>query len=180
MRDSILGRPRRTGISPPRRDGAGKRYFVAPNTGIQHGTVTVMLDKEGFEVTTYRVDGRRQPTSQRSDIYSNLEEDLKRRDFTINAMAYNETEGLIDIFRRIKRHRGEAVRCVGNPENVLEKMQRGSCGQFVFQPRWATRSTNTEAAIGSWHRPCRRSVPGADSGGTGYCWCPLIPTPSET
>ena len=67
------------------------------DTGIQHGTVTVIVGGEGFEVTTYRIDGpysdARHPSSV---IFSrNLKEDLRRRDFTINAMAYNHRTGLV-------------------------------------------------------------------------------------
>ena len=70
------------------------------DTGIQHGTVTVMMDKEGFEVTTYRVDGEyhdgRHPDAV--TFTRSLEGDLKRRDFTINAMAYHPEHGLVDLF----------------------------------------------------------------------------------
>ena len=88
------------------------------DTGIQHGTVTVMLDKEGFEVTTYRVDGKYEDSRHPKEVTftPNLEEDLKRRDFTINAMAYNETEGLIDIFGGLQDIEAKLIRCVGNPE----------------------------------------------------------------
>ena len=74
------------------------------DTGLKHGTVTVMLDKEGFEVTTYRVDGAYEDNRHPKDVSftSDLEEDLKRRDFTINAMAYNEQAGLVDIFGGLK------------------------------------------------------------------------------
>lgn len=86
------------------------------DTGIQHGTVTVMLEKEGFEVTTYRIDGiyedGRHPASV--EFTSKLEEDLKRRDFTINAMAYNPRTGLVDLFGGQKDLEQGAIRCVGN------------------------------------------------------------------
>ena len=59
-----------------------------------------MLDKEGFEVTTYRVDGKYEDSRHPKEVMftPNLEEDLKRRDFTINAMAYNDSQGLVDLF----------------------------------------------------------------------------------
>lgn len=86
------------------------------DTGIQHGTVTVMLEKEGFEVTTYRIDGiyedGRHPASV--EFTSKLEEDLKRRDFTINAMAYNPRTGLVDLFGGQKDLEQGEIRCVGN------------------------------------------------------------------
>ena len=70
------------------------------DTGIQHGTVTVMIDKEGFEVTTYRIDGKYEDSRHPENVTftSDLAEDLRRRDFTINAMAYNDKDGLIDLF----------------------------------------------------------------------------------
>ena len=102
VRDSILGRcPEDWDITTSARPEQVKALFRRTiDTGIQHGTVTVMLDKEGFEVTTYRVDGKYEDSRHPREVTftPNLEEDLKRRDFTINAMASNETEGLIDIF----------------------------------------------------------------------------------
>ena len=64
--------------------------------------MTVLLGKEGFEVTTYRIDGKyeEQQTPDGSDLHKKFKEDLLRRDFTINAMAYNDTEGIVDIFWR--------------------------------------------------------------------------------
>lgn len=88
------------------------------DTGIQHGTVTVMLEKEGFEVTTYRIDGEyedsRHPKSV--EFTMNLVEDLKRRDFTINAMAYNHITGIVDEFGGIEDLKRKRIVCVGNPE----------------------------------------------------------------
>ena len=111
VRDSILGRcPEDWDITTSARPEQVKALFRRTiDTGIQHGTVTVMLDKEGFEVTTYRVDGKYEDSRHPREVTftPNLEEDLKRRDFTINAMAYNETEGLIDI-AWLTGYRGEA------------------------------------------------------------------------
>ncbi len=86
------------------------------DTGIQHGTVTVMLAGEGFEVTTYRVDGTYEDCRHPSQVQftKSLLEDLKRRDFTINAMAYNESKGLVDVFDGMGDLRRGIVRCVGN------------------------------------------------------------------
>lgn len=120
VRDSILGRtPRDWDITTSARPEQVKQLFRRTiDTGIQHGTVTVMLDKEGFEVTTYRVDGKYEDSRHPKEVTftPNLEEDLKRRDFTINAMAYNETEGLIDIFGGMADIEAKLIRCVGNPE----------------------------------------------------------------
>lgn len=88
------------------------------DTGIKHGTVTVMIGKKGYEITTYRIDGEyvdgRHPESV--EFADNLVEDLKRRDFTINAMAYNERDGLRDEFSGVGDIRKGLIRCVGNPE----------------------------------------------------------------
>ncbi|MDO5402457.1 MAG: CCA tRNA nucleotidyltransferase [Eubacteriales bacterium] len=86
------------------------------DTGIQHGTVTVMIGKNGYETTTYRIDGEyedgRHPKSV--EFSSRLLDDLKRRDFTINAMAYNNTTHLVDEFGGISDLNHKIIRCVGN------------------------------------------------------------------
>ena len=87
-------------------------------TGIKHGTVTVMLQKESFEVTTYRLDGKytdgRHP--DKVEFTSNLYEDLRRRDFTINAMAYSDKTGIIDKFNGISDLESKKIACVGNSD----------------------------------------------------------------
>ena len=100
------------------------------DTGIQHGTVTVLMDKEGFEVTTYRIDGEYEDARHPKDVIftSNLLEDLKRRDFTINAMAYNDETGLVDAFDGIADLKTKRIRCVGDPterftEDALRMMR---------------------------------------------------------
>ena len=78
-----------------------KRLFNRTiDTGIQHGTVTVMIDKTGYEITTYRIDGEYEDGRHPKEVIftRNLYEDLKRRDFTINAMAYNDEDGLYHGF----------------------------------------------------------------------------------
>lgn len=118
VRDSILGRkPEDWDITTSARPEQIKALFRRTiDTGIQHGTVTVMLEKEGFEVTTYRIDGKYEDSRHPKEVTftPNLEEDLKRRDFTINAMAYNEESGLIDIFGGLEDIRKGMIRCVGN------------------------------------------------------------------
>lgn len=120
VRDSILGRvPDDWDITTSAKPEQVKELFRRTvDTGLQHGTVTVMIDKEGFEVTTYRIDGKyedgRHPTEVTFTV--SLEEDLKRRDFTINAMAYNEQTGIVDIFGGMEDIEKKMIRCVGNPE----------------------------------------------------------------
>lgn len=88
-------------------------------TGLQHGTVTIVIDDISYEVTTYRVDGdysdNRRPDSV--TFTKSLEEDLKRRDFTINAMAYNDEVGLVDPFDGMGDLKHHIIKCVGNPED---------------------------------------------------------------
>lgn len=118
IRDSILGRIPDdwdiTTSAPPEQVKALFRRTL--DTGIQHGTVTVMLDREGFEVTTYRIDGEYEDSRHPKEVTftANLAEDLKRRDFTINAMAYNDGTGLVDLFEGIGDLDGKIIRCVGN------------------------------------------------------------------
>lgn len=121
VRDSILGRtPGDWDITTSAAPHQVKHLFAKTvDTGIQHGTVTVLEGKEGFEVTTYRIDGEYQDKRHPKEVIftQNLIEDLKRRDFTINAMAYNETEGLIDVFGGIEDLKKKVIRCVGSPED---------------------------------------------------------------
>ena len=120
VRDSLLGRtPNDWDITTSARPEETKRLFPRTiDTGIQHGTVTVMMNKEGFEVTTYRIDGEYEDSRHPKEVTftASLEEDLKRRDFTINAMAYNEQDGLVDIFGGIRDIKAGVIRCVGNAE----------------------------------------------------------------
>lgn len=118
VRDSVLGRtPDDWDITTSALPEETKALFARTfDTGIEHGTVTVLLDKEGFEVTTYRVDGEYEDSRHPKDVTftRNLREDLLRRDFTINAMAYNETDGLVDIFGGMDDLERGIIRCVGD------------------------------------------------------------------
>ena len=120
VRDSLLGRvPNDWDITTSASPLQVKALFGRTiDTGIKHGTVTVMMDREGFEVTTYRIDGEYEDSRHPKDVTftSDLAEDLKRRDFTINAMAYNDKNGLVDIFGGASDIQKGIVRCVGNPE----------------------------------------------------------------
>lgn len=119
VRDSVLGRePQDWDITTSAKPEQVKELFPRTiDTGLQHGTVTVMQDKEGFEVTTYRIDGKYEDSRHPSEVIftPDLREDLRRRDFTINAMAYNEKAGLVDIFGGMEDIRTGIVRCVGDP-----------------------------------------------------------------
>lgn len=119
VRDSILGRePMDWDITTSAKPEQVKTLFPRTvDTGLQHGTVTVMMDKEGYEVTTYRIDGKYEDSRHPKEVTftPNLEEDLKRRDLTINAMAYNDRVGLVDIFGGMEDIGKKIVRCVGDP-----------------------------------------------------------------
>ncbi len=120
VRDSFLGRePMDWDITTSAMPEETKALFPHTfDTGIEHGTITVLLDHEGFEVTTYRVDGKYEDSRHPKEVIfvRNLQEDLLRRDFTINAMAYNEKEGLVDIFGGMDDLRAGIIRCVGNAQ----------------------------------------------------------------
>ena len=117
VRDSLLEKePEDWDITTSAKPEEVKSVFGRTiDTGIQHGTVTIMRGKTGYEVTTYRIDGEyedgRHPKTV--EFTSNLKEDLKRRDFTINAMAYSPREGLIDIFGGVRDLQAGIIRCVG-------------------------------------------------------------------
>ena len=119
VRDALLGRtPNDWDITTSAKPEQVKVLFHRTvDTGIAHGTVTVLLEKDGFEVTTYRVDGEYEDGRHPKEVTftASLEEDLKRRDFTINAMAYNPKKGLVDLFEGQKDLEDKVIRCVGDP-----------------------------------------------------------------
>lgn len=92
-------------------------------TGLKHGTVTVLISNEPYEVTTYRTEGNyidnRRPSSV--DFVTDIKEDLSRRDFTINALAYNEKVGLIDYFNGTDDIKNKIIRCVGNADKRFKE-----------------------------------------------------------
>ena len=94
-----------------------KDYTVV-ETGIKHGTITVVMSGENIEITTYRVDGEyldnRRP--EKVTFTRSLEEDLARRDFTMNAMAYNPEKGIVDLYGGQEDIKNRLIRCVGNPD----------------------------------------------------------------
>jgi len=92
-------------------------------TGIKHGTVTVMVGYESYEVTTYRVDGKYVDNRRPEDVtfVSNLQEDLARRDFTINALAFNGENGVIDYFGGLVDLENKIIRAVGEPNKRFKE-----------------------------------------------------------
>lgn len=121
VRDSILGRTPNdwditTSAKPLETKALFKKTF---DTGIKHGTISVLLGKEIYEVTTYRIDGEYEDARHPKEVTftAELKEDLLRRDFTINAMAYNPTVGIVDMYGGIEDLKNHVIRCVGVPHD---------------------------------------------------------------
>lgn len=122
VRDFLLGeRPHDYDITTSARPEEIKAIFAdfrTVDTGIKHGTVTLVMDGENYEITTYRIDGEykdsRHPESV--EFTKNLAEDLARRDFTMNAIAYNPTDGIEDRFNGEKDIAQKIIRAVGEPK----------------------------------------------------------------
>lgn len=102
-----------------------KDFKVIP-TGIKHGTVSVVFDDKPeniFEITTYRIDGEYKDNRHPETVkfVTDLESDLSRRDFTINAIAYNEVKGIVDPFGGYDDIIGKRIKCVGNPNDRINE-----------------------------------------------------------
>lgn len=117
VRDTLLGRkPGDWDITTSAKPEEVKKIFgKTVDTGLQHGTVTIIKNRIGYEVTTYRIDGEYRDGRHPDTVAftSNLKEDLKRRDFTINAMAYSHETGIVDEFGGMEDLEEKTIRCVG-------------------------------------------------------------------
>lgn len=143
VRDTLMGRePMDWDLTTSAKPEQVKALFRRTiDTGIEHGTVTVMIGKQGYEVTTYRVDGEYEDHRHPKQVKftASLHEDLKRRDFTINAMAYSMKTGIIDEFGGQEDIQNRIIRCVGDPVERFEedalRMLRGIrfAGQLMFE-----------------------------------------------
>lgn len=127
VRDSLMARTPHdwdvtTNASPDELMRVFQHFSVIP-TGLAHGTVTVIVDELPVEVTTYRIDGEytdhRHPNEVR--FTTSLQEDLARRDFTINAMAYHPCSGIVDPFGGQQDLAAKVIRCVGDPDKRLQE-----------------------------------------------------------
>ncbi|EPY6469031.1 CCA tRNA nucleotidyltransferase [Clostridium sporogenes] len=111
-------------------------YKIIP-TGLKHGTVTILINSIGYEVTTFRIDGEYEDNRHPKEVKftSNLKEDLKRRDLTINAMAYNDKTGLVDYFNGLEDLNNKIVRCVGNSKDRFneDSLRMLRCIRFASQ-----------------------------------------------
>lgn len=127
VRDSILKRPVHDwDITTSATPDEMKKVFADTKiieTGIKHGTLTILSVDGFYECTTYRIDGAYSDGRHPDIVHftKSLTEDLKRRDFTINAMAYNDKEGLIDLFGGRLDLMDHVIRCVGNPEDRFKE-----------------------------------------------------------
>lgn len=156
VRDTLLGRkPQDWDITTSAKPLQIKTLFKKTiDTGIQHGTVTVMLDHIGYEVTTYRIDGEYEDNRhpKKVEFTDNLKLDLERRDFTINAMAYNDKRGLVDEFGGIKDLEDGIIRCVGDAgqrfdEDALRMLRAVRfAGQLDFEIEEKTRAAIMQRA----------------------------------
>lgn len=122
VRDSLMGKTPHdwdicTSAKPEQVIEVFNQFRVIP-TGLKHGTVTIVKNEKQYEITTYRIDGEYDDARHPKDVTftTSLTEDLSRRDFTINAMAYNEQNGIVDIFNGMDDIKHKVIRCVGNPE----------------------------------------------------------------
>lgn len=100
-----------------------KETFKVIPTGLKHGTVTILIENEPIEITTYRIDGEYKDSRHPSDVQftTNLKEDLCRRDFTINSLAYNPSSDLVDFFQGIQDIDEKIIRTVGNPDERFKE-----------------------------------------------------------
>lgn len=122
VRDFLLGKtPSDYDITVSSAPEETEKYFhdfKVIETGVKHGTVTVVIEGKNLELTTYRRDGAytdlRHP--EHINFTGNLEEDLSRRDFTVNAMAYHPETGLVDLFGGQADLKNRVIRCVGEPD----------------------------------------------------------------
>ena len=123
VRDSLMGRIPHdwdicTSATPEQMLEIFKDFRVI-ETGLKHGTVTIVINGEQYECTTYRIDGKYSDNRRPDNVTftNDLVEDLKRRDFTINAMAYNDIEGLIDPFGGTEDIKENTIQCVGSAKD---------------------------------------------------------------
>ena len=125
VRDSILGKtPKDWDVTTSARPEEVKALFRRTiDTGIQHGTVTVMIDREGYEITTYRIDGKYEDSRHPSEVIftPSLEEDLKRRDFTINALSADVKDKIFDYTTGRSDLAQGLVRFIGDPEKRIQE-----------------------------------------------------------
>ncbi len=163
VRDSLLGRaPEDWDITTDALPEAmvkifGSEDFKVIETGLKHGTITILTNSIIFELTTFRIDGSYSDNRRPDNVtfIDSLREDLSRRDFTINAMAYNDDIGLVDYFNGISDLNNKIVRCVGNPDDrfnedalrMLRAVRFSSQLCFELEPENLIASIRRNAAL---------------------------------
>ncbi len=114
-------------------------------TGLKHGTITVVSDGENVEITTYRIDGEYLDNRRPEEVYftRNLKEDLSRRDFTVNAFAYSPSKGFVDMFNGEEDLENKTIRCVGEADKrfnedglrIMRALRFASCLGFSIEEK---------------------------------------------
>ncbi|MBQ2581581.1 MAG: CCA tRNA nucleotidyltransferase [Ruminococcus sp.] len=148
VRDAVLGKtPNDYDICTDCTPDVMKKVFsgfTTIETGIKHGTLTVLIDRQPLEITTFRSDGtytdHRKPDSVKFE--KELSEDLKRRDFTVNALCCNDDEGVVDMFGGLDDIKNKVIKCVGKPQErfdedalrILRALRFSSVLDFEIEP----------------------------------------------
>ncbi len=163
VRDSLLGKtPNDWDITTSAKPEDMKSVFVnfhCIDTGIKHGTVTVVIDGEPLEITTFRLDGEYEDNRHPKSVTftSNLGADLGRRDFTVNAMAYSKKTGTVDLFGGQNDLKNKIIRCVGDPDRrfnedalrILRALRFASALDFEIEEKTAQSLLKNHALLGN-------------------------------
>lgn len=163
VRDSLLGKtPNDWDITTSAKPEDMKSVFInfhCIDTGIKHGTVTVVIDGEPLEITTFRLDGEYEDNRHPKSVTftSNLGADLGRRDFTVNAMAYSKKTGTVDLFGGQNDLKNKIIRCVGDPDRrfnedalrILRALRFASALDFEIEEKTAQSLLKNCALLGN-------------------------------
>ena len=163
VRDSLLGKtPNDWDITTSAKPEDMKSVFInfhCIDTGIKHGTVTVVIDGESLEITTFRLDGEYEDNRHPKSVTftSNLGADLGRRDFTVNAMAYSKMTGTVDLFGGENDLKNKIIRCVGDPDRrfnedalrILRALRFASALDFEIEEKTAQSLLKNRALLGN-------------------------------
>lgn len=163
VRDSLLGKtPNDWDITTSAKPEDMKSVFAdfhCIDTGIKHGTVTVVIDGEPLEITTFRLDGEYEDNRHPKSVTftSNLGADLGRRDFTVNAMAYSKMTGTVDLFGGQNDLKNGIIRCVGDPDRrfnedalrILRALRFASALDFEIEEKTAQNLLKNRALLGN-------------------------------
>ena len=163
VRDSLLGKtPNDWDITTSAKPENIKSVFVnfhCIDTGIKHGTVTVVIDGEPLEITTFRLDGEYEDNRHPKSVTftSDLGADLGRRDFTVNAMAYSKMTGTVDLFDGENDLKNKIIRCVGDPDRrfnedalrILRALRFASALDFEIEDKTAQSLLKKRALLGN-------------------------------